>query len=97
MRAEIERLRAHGIEDVIVVAAFNAQVNALQEALPGIRVGTVDKFQTARREGVSGATEAIEDVQRQGPRSPVVESIVWRFAEQLVEDIVGGVLEVISK
>lgn len=36
-------LRAH---DIIVVAPYNAQVNALREALPvGIRVGTVDKFQ----------------------------------------------------
>jgi len=32
--------------DIIVVAPYNAQVNALQAALPGsIRVGTVDKFQ----------------------------------------------------
>ena len=33
-------------EDIIVVAPYNAQVNALRDALPaGIRVGTVDKFQ----------------------------------------------------
>ncbi|MCE8524005.1 TM0106 family RecB-like putative nuclease [Ruegeria pomeroyi] len=31
--------------DIIVVAPYNAQVNALAERLPGIRVGTVDKFQ----------------------------------------------------
>ena len=32
--------------DIIVVAPYNAQVNALRAALPaGIRVGTVDKFQ----------------------------------------------------
>jgi len=32
--------------DIIIVAPYNAQVNALREALPeGIRVGTVDKFQ----------------------------------------------------
>jgi predicted RecB family nuclease len=32
--------------DIIVVAPYNAQVNALREALPnGIRIGTVDKFQ----------------------------------------------------
>ena len=32
--------------DIIVVAPYNAQVNALREALPvGVRVGTVDKFQ----------------------------------------------------
>lgn len=33
-------------EDIIVVAPYNAQVNALRDALAaGIRVGTVDKFQ----------------------------------------------------
>ena len=31
--------------DIVVVAPYNAQVNALSEALPSIRVGTVDKFQ----------------------------------------------------
>src|SRR5690606_26097479 len=32
--------------DIIVVAPYNAQVNALRDALPdAIRVGTVDKFQ----------------------------------------------------
>ncbi|MEP1425855.1 MAG: TM0106 family RecB-like putative nuclease [Tateyamaria sp.] len=32
--------------DIIVVAPYNAQVNALRDALPlGVRVGTVDKFQ----------------------------------------------------
>jgi superfamily I DNA and/or RNA helicase len=32
--------------DIIVVAPYNVQVNALREALPaGIRVGTVDRFQ----------------------------------------------------
>jgi uncharacterized protein len=31
--------------DVMVVAPYNAQVTALAEALPGVRVGTVDKFQ----------------------------------------------------
>ncbi len=31
--------------DIIVVAPYNAQVNALSDALPDIRVGTVDKFQ----------------------------------------------------
>jgi uncharacterized protein len=34
------------IEDILVVAPFNAQVNAIRERLPeGARVGTVDKFQ----------------------------------------------------
>jgi uncharacterized protein len=39
-------VRTMGEADVIVVAPYNAQVNALREALPdGVRVGTVDKFQ----------------------------------------------------
>lgn len=38
--------RPLGPADIIVVAPYNAQVNALQDALPAaIRVGTVDKFQ----------------------------------------------------
>lgn len=38
--------RPVGLGDVLVVAPYNAQVNALAEALPhGARVGTVDKFQ----------------------------------------------------
>ena len=37
--------RAIQRDNIIVVAPYNAQVNALSEALPGVRVGTVDKFQ----------------------------------------------------
>jgi uncharacterized protein len=38
--------RALGIEDVLVVTPYNAQVRTLKRALPeGARVGTVDKFQ----------------------------------------------------
>lgn len=38
--------RALTIDDIVVVAPFNAQVRALKEALPpGANVGTVDKFQ----------------------------------------------------
>jgi uncharacterized protein len=36
------KLRA---EDILVIAPYNAQVALLSAALPGIRVGTVDKFQ----------------------------------------------------
>ena len=66
MRAEIERLRAAGVTDVIVVAAYNAQVNALQEALPGVRVGTVDKFQGQEADVVlySMASSSGDDVPR---------------------------------
>ena len=66
VRAEIERLRAAGITDVVVVSPFNAQVNALQEALPGIRVGTVDKFQGQEADVViySMGSSSGEDVPR---------------------------------
>jgi len=38
--------RKIGIDDVLVISPYNAQVAALKEALPaGARVGTVDKFQ----------------------------------------------------
>jgi predicted RecB family nuclease len=46
--AEVERLRAAGVPyaDVMVVAAYNAQVELLRSLLPAaVRVGTVDKFQ----------------------------------------------------
>jgi hypothetical protein len=42
-------------------------------------------LETARRDAVRGAAEAIEDVDRHGPKSMVVLAVVWRLAEQLVE------------
>ena len=33
------------LEDILVIAPYNAQVFALQERLPGARIGTVDRFQ----------------------------------------------------
>jgi uncharacterized protein len=40
------RPRPLGVEDVLVVAPYNAQVRALRARVPaGVRVGTVDKFQ----------------------------------------------------
>jgi superfamily I DNA and/or RNA helicase len=32
-------------EDILIVAPYNAQVSDLSERLPGVKVGTVDKFQ----------------------------------------------------
>ena len=32
-------------KDIMIIAPYNAQVSALQEALPGFFIGTVDKFQ----------------------------------------------------
>src|ERR1700732_4251335 len=34
-----------GLEDVLIIAPYNAQVFELQERLPSARIGTVDKFQ----------------------------------------------------
>ena len=33
------------LNDVLVITPYNAQVSAISEACPGVRVGTVDKFQ----------------------------------------------------
>jgi len=39
-------VRTLAVEDVLVIAPYNAQVSHLRQALPhGARVGTVDKFQ----------------------------------------------------
>ena len=33
------------LEDILIVAPYNAQVNLISQHIPGARVGTVDKFQ----------------------------------------------------
>ena len=55
----------------------------------GLELTTVLALETARRDGVAGAREALDDVNRLGPRSVVVEAIVWRLAELMVDDIRG--------
>ena len=43
---DAERVRRKiELDDILIVAPYNAQVEALKEALPGAHVGTVDKFQ----------------------------------------------------
>src|SRR4029453_1365607 len=37
--------RPVGLDDILIIAPYNAQVFELQERLPGARIGTVDKFQ----------------------------------------------------
>jgi superfamily I DNA and/or RNA helicase len=34
-----------GLDEILIIAPYNAQVFELQERIPGARVGTVDKFQ----------------------------------------------------
>jgi hypothetical protein len=53
----------------------------------GLELTVLVALETARRDGVAGASEAIEAVQRHGSQAPVVEAIVWRLAEQLVDDM----------
>ena len=38
-------VRTVGLDDILIIAPYNAQVFELQERIPGARVGTVDKFQ----------------------------------------------------
>jgi uncharacterized protein len=59
--------RPIAVEDVLVVAPYNAQVRRLTETLPdGARVGTVDKFQGQEAPVVmySMATSSVDDAPR---------------------------------
>jgi superfamily I DNA and/or RNA helicase len=61
------RTRIMGVEDILVVSPFNAQVNLLTEMLPaGARVGTVDRFQGQEAPAclVSMATSSGEELPR---------------------------------
>lgn len=53
----------------------------------GLELTTMRALETARRDGVAGAAEAIEEIGGDGWRSPVVDAIVWRLAELMVEDM----------
>jgi superfamily I DNA and/or RNA helicase len=78
IRATIARLRGSAYRDcngeeriisdadILVVAPYNAQVNALRLALPGIRVGTVDKFQGQEAPIclISMTTSSVEEMPR---------------------------------
>ncbi len=52
--------------DILIVAPFNAQVSALRERLPGIEIGTVDKFQGQEAPVViySMTSSTVEDAPR---------------------------------
>ena len=69
-RGFIDRNGQHGtiaLENILVVAPYNIQVNALKAGLPeGARVGTVDKFQGQEAEVVivSMATSSPDDLPR---------------------------------
>lgn len=42
---DAEESHSIGLEDILVVTPYNAQARMIEDCLPGIRVGTVDKFQ----------------------------------------------------
>ena len=53
----------------------------------GLELAVMLALESAKRNEVAGASAAIEDVRVHGSQALVVEAIVWRLAEQLVEDI----------
>ncbi len=61
-----KRKRRLAEKDVLIVAPYNAQVSALADRLPGVHIGTVDKFQgqEAPIVIVSMATSSAEDAPR---------------------------------
>jgi uncharacterized protein len=66
-RDDAGRERPMSLDDIVVVAPYNAQVACLVEALPqGARVGTVDRFQgqEAAVSIFSMATSSVEDLPR---------------------------------
>ena len=69
MRVEVDRLAAAGVglDEIKVVAPYNAQVDRLRAVLPAaVEVGTVDKFQGQQARVVlySMASSSGEDVPR---------------------------------
>jgi len=68
VRAIVREVLAAGVaaSEVIVVAPYNMQVNVLADAPPGVRDGTVDKFQGQEGDVVvySMASSSGEDVPR---------------------------------
>jgi uncharacterized protein len=64
--AEDQSTKPIGLDDILIVAPYNSQVNRIAERLPGARVGTVDKFQGQEAAVViySMATSRPEDAPR---------------------------------
>jgi len=63
---DLGNLRPIGLDDILVVAPYNAQVADLSMRLPGARIGTVDKFQGQQAPVViySLTTSSAEDAPR---------------------------------
>jgi uncharacterized protein len=63
---EHERVHLLTLNDIKVISPYNAQVNALAQSIPGLMVGTVDKFQGQEAAVIiySMATSTPEDAPR---------------------------------
>jgi uncharacterized protein len=61
-----ENEKPFGLDDILIVAPYNAQVYAIAERIPGARVGTVDRFQGQEAAVVicSMATSTADDAPR---------------------------------
>lgn len=72
LKPKVKWIGSNGVEkqlkkdDILIVAPYNAQVSALVEAMPGMRIGTVDKFQGQEAAVViySMASSSAEDAPR---------------------------------
>jgi hypothetical protein len=53
----------------------------------GLELAVVQALERAKADGIAGAADAIEDVRQQAWRSRVAQAILWRYAEQMVEDM----------
>lgn len=56
----------------------------------GLEEATLEALERARADGVAGAAAATLEVRRDGARADLVGAIVWRLAEQMVQDIRHG-------
>ena len=65
-RDQMGETRSLQQDDILIVGPFNAQVSALRERLPGISIGTVDKFQGQEAPVViySMTSSTVEDAPR---------------------------------
>lgn len=53
----------------------------------GLELAVMQALERARADGTAGADDAIEEVRQQAWRARVVQAILWRYAEQMVEDM----------
>jgi hypothetical protein len=98
-RLELDVMNAGVCLPCLTYVAFPLDLGRLQEARrearelaptlwdEGLESGVVIALETAKRERTEGAAAALNDIARSGGRSVVVEEVVWRLAQQLVDDM----------